>query len=123
MPLPPTLEINVAVVEKHNANIAPVVLVHDPGARVDKVLDGQARAGGHPRVGAGRRGDGEIGLDDALAPRRNDCILRTARIFLNHEACVTRSLRLNMSNQMPPDYHMMLHIPHQFRDSNYLARS
>jgi len=71
----PTLEVDVRVVEQHHLELAPVVLVHDAGAGVDEVLDGQAGAGGDAAVGAGGDGDAQPGAHAELAARRDGALL------------------------------------------------
>ena len=57
------------MVEQDDADLAPVVLVHDARARVDEVLDGQARPRGDAGVGPGRGGQGQASGDDGPAVR------------------------------------------------------
>lgn len=73
-----TLEIDIAVVEKDNTDVTPVVLIDNTSASVDEILDGQPRARGDTSVGAVRNGDGQVGFGDTLATSRDYDILRTA---------------------------------------------
>ena len=56
LPLILTFKGGLPVVEEDDADLAAVVLVHDAGPCVDKVLDGESRARGDAGVGAGRGG-------------------------------------------------------------------
>lgn len=73
-----TLEGRVAVVEQHHAHLAAVVLVHHAGARVDKVLDGQARPRRHARVRAGRARNLQARLHDGAAAGRHLSVFAAA---------------------------------------------
>lgn len=63
----PTFKVGFPMVEQDDADLAPVVLVHDTRARVDKVLDGEARPRRDARVRAGRGGQGQAGGHDGPA--------------------------------------------------------
>ena len=69
------MEVLARVVEQHDADLAAVVLVDDARARVEELLDGQARARGDPGVGAGRGGDGEARGDDGAVAGGDDDVL------------------------------------------------
>jgi hypothetical protein len=66
------------VVEQQHLELPAVVLVDDAGARVDKVLGGEAGARRDAAVGAGGDGDAEAGADAALAARGDDAVLGAA---------------------------------------------
>ena len=60
-------KLGVAVVEHHNTDIAPVVLVHHPSPDVDVVFPGEARPRSHTAVGAARDADLEVSLHETFA--------------------------------------------------------
>jgi len=63
------------VVEEDHADGPAVVEVDDPGARVDELLEREARAGRDAGVGAPGDGDGQVGGDEALAAGGDDGVL------------------------------------------------
>jgi len=73
-------EVLVAKVEENNAHVAAVVSVHNASAHVDVLLHRKARAGSDARVAVERRGDGEVCLDDGLAPGGNSYFLCARKV-------------------------------------------
>merc|ERR550534_3228133 len=71
----------VRVVEHHDTDIAPVVLVHHPGPDVDVLLPGEAGPRSHPAVCAVRDADLEISLDETLPSRRDGGVLSAVEII------------------------------------------
>ena len=62
-----TFKVHIRVVEENDADVAPVVLVNDPGPGIYEVLPGQARPWCDAAVGSGWHFDGDVSLHHLLA--------------------------------------------------------
>lgn len=62
------LKITLRMVKEQHLHFPPIIRINDAGTRIDEVLRREARPRRDPSVGTFRRGDGEIGGDESLAP-------------------------------------------------------
>lgn len=72
------LELVVGMVEQDHPQVATIVLVHDAGTDIDKVLHGQTRAGRHPTVATLRQLNLDVGHNQLLAAGRNGVLVGAA---------------------------------------------